>query len=62
MTTIQLLYCAADIVQFAIGAYVIWYGFNMVCRRWDRTDLEYRAGQCLVVLGAIILLMLRRVM
>jgi hypothetical protein len=59
MTTIQLLYLAADIVQFAIGGYVIWYGYGMMCRRWDRTDLEYRAGQILVVLGAIILLMLR---
>jgi len=59
MTTIQLLYLAADIVQFAIGGYVIWYGLGLMNRRYDRTSLDYRAGQILLAVGAAIALMVR---
>jgi len=60
MTTIRLLYLAADIVQFCAGAWVIWKGADLMTHRYDRTHLEYHAGLILTVLGAIILLMLRR--
>jgi hypothetical protein len=59
MTTIQLLYLAADIVQFAIGGYVLCAGYKMAGRKWDRTQGEYHTGITLMVLGAVIILLLR---
>ncbi len=59
MTALQLLYLAADIIQFAIGVYVLCAGYKMAGRKWDRTQIEYHAGLILMALGAVIILMLR---
>lgn len=56
---IQLLERIGDLLQFGAGIYVFAAGFKMRFKYWDRTGLDTRAGEILMVLGAILVLMLR---
>jgi len=58
MTALQLLHVIRDVLQFMFGAYVARYGWNMMRRKWDRTQGEYLAGMILGVLGLVIIIML----
>ena len=56
---IQLLERIGDILQFGAALYVFAAGFKMKFRGWPRTVLDERAGEILMVLGAVLALMLR---
>jgi len=60
MTALQLFKVIGDAIQVIIGIGIICYGVKIRCRRWDKTALDKRAGEILFVLGAIIILLMRR--
>lgn len=59
MTALQLIHVCGDVIQFMFGAWVTWYGYHLMRRRYDRTQGEYLCGTVLVVLGLLIIIMLR---
>ena len=59
MNAIQVLRLARDIIQFGMGVYVVWAGWRMANKVWDRSHSEWLTGQVLIVLGFILILGIR---
>lgn len=59
MNAIQVLHLAGDIIQAGIGIYVIWRGWHMGHKAWDRTHAEWLTGQVLIVLGILLIVGIR---